>query len=181
MKATTGFYWIKGIEILMAIIAIAATVFVYVINEEVVLKNVFGVFLALSAAWYVSVYLWPKAVKSRTKVSSISKLVLVDEAEHVMKEWQIEDQTSLLIGKSPITDEIDINLIDAEYASLVSRQHAVLNLVDGYWYVEDIQSKNGVGIKKAGQQARRKLEIETPHRVEPGDVIYIANTKLLVL
>jgi pSer/pThr/pTyr-binding forkhead associated (FHA) protein len=68
-----------------------------------------------------------------------------------------------------------------EYASLISKQHAVLNHASGIWYLEDLDSRNGVGIKKQGTGGTKQLlENENPHKVDSGDMIYIANTRLLV-
>ncbi|HEX9061438.1 MAG TPA: FHA domain-containing protein, partial [Clostridia bacterium] len=63
---------------------------------------------------------------------------------------------------------------------LVSRQHAVLNLVENDWFVEDIGSVNGSGLKRMNDSSNIVIEQGEPYKIDTGDIIYIANTKLLV-
>ncbi len=180
MRATTGFYWIKVIDILLVLLAITATIYIYVFNPIPGLTIAYSIaiaVLAVSFALYKSGLMKRKAVKE----SAISKLALLDDEGEMMQSWDLQGMTSLVIGKSAVQEEVDINLSGADYAALISKQHAVLNLVEGQWFLEDLHSRNGVGLKKARQQSKRKLEIETPHPIDVGDVIYIANTRLLVL
>ena len=44
-------------------------------------------------------------------------------------------------------EDIDIDLSDTYFSGTVSDIHAILNYVDGFWYIEDMQSKNGTQIK----------------------------------
>ncbi|GJM71787.1 hypothetical protein HMSSN036_40030 [Paenibacillus macerans] len=75
---------------------------------------------------------------------------------------------------------MDIDLTDCEYASLVSPEHAVLNRVGAEWYIEDAESYSGTGIRKAGRSDANRLIAEEPVRVGAGDMIFIANTRLLI-
>ncbi|AKG36030.1 FHA domain-containing protein [Paenibacillus durus] len=117
---------------------------------------------------------------ARPPVQEVIKLVLLDDDGDPLKEWYIKGEISLLIGKTNARQEADIDLADSEYASLVSAEHAVLNRVGSEWYVEDVDSRSGTGLRAAKKSSVDKLESGTPHRIGPGDLLYIANTRLLV-
>lgn len=128
------------------------------------------------------VYLWntvPKKIRRQTR-DTVAKLVMLDSDGERMKEWLIQGETALIIGKHSNQGEVDIDLSDSEYASLVSSEHAVMNYADGLWYIEDIESRSGTGIRRSGTSVLTRLGDDTPHPVGPGDMIYIANTRLLV-
>ena len=55
-------------------------------------------------------------------------------------------KNSLVIGKKNKEEDIDIDLSDTYFSGTVSDIHAILNYVDGFWYIEDMQSKNGTQI-----------------------------------
>lgn len=123
----------------------------------------------------------PASKREKKKLSSrVVKLVLLDDDGTSVKEWYIQGETSVLIGKSSKNSEADIDLSDTPYASLISPQHAVLNKASGQWFIEDIDSASGVGVRKGNQSRSSKLEIEEPSLIEAGDLIYIANTRILV-
>ncbi|MCI1695992.1 FHA domain-containing protein [Aneurinibacillus aneurinilyticus] len=172
------FFRIKMIDILLIIVAVTALIYVYWLNTNSNLKIGFGFFIAIATVGYVIGKYWITTDDIETE-AGITKLILLDEKGAGIKEWYIQGETSLLIGKSSKHSEVDIDLSDAEYASLISKQHAVLNYADGNWYIEDIDSKNGTGIKQAYKSAKSRLEAQEPYRIGTGDVIYIANTKIL--
>ncbi|MBG9795987.1 hypothetical protein ABD76_27520 [Paenibacillus dendritiformis] len=171
--------WIVAIDVLIAGIAAAALFYVYIWNADLVLKVAVGVLLAAGAAVYAA---WRarSRMKRRQDGAAIAKLVLLDEEGESVKEWYIHGETSLLIGKSSAQSEVDIDLSDSEYASLISKHHAVLNYASGSWYLEDLDSRNGVGIQPAGRRTAERLEEDGPHRIESGDIICIANTRIVV-
>src|SRR5271165_5063518 len=67
-------------------------------------------------------------------------------------------KTSLLVGRR---ENCDIVL----RFSNVSAQHCELNVTDGFWYVRDLNSRNGVKVN--GNRVTEK-------RIDPGDVLYVA-------
>ncbi|MCE5170366.1 FHA domain-containing protein [Paenibacillus profundus] len=170
--------WIIVIDLLIAVIAAAALFYVYVWNIDPVLKVTVGVLLAAAVVIYAV-----RRVRSRTLLqeegATIAKLVLLNEEGESVKEWYIHGETSLLIGKNSAQSEVDIDLSDSEYASLISKHHAVMNYASGNWFVEDLDSHNGVGIRQAGSRTASRLEVEEPYRIESGDIICIANTRIL--
>ncbi|MNN79616.1 hypothetical protein D3C81_1962760 [compost metagenome] len=55
-----------------------------------------------------------------------------------------------------------------------------MNRVGDEWFIEDADSQSGTGIRKAGRSDANRLVIEEPVRVGAGDMIFIANTRLLI-
>jgi len=85
--------------------------------------------------------------KEKIQDTFLSELVLLSEEDTVVKTWNILGKNSLVIGKKNSKEDIDIDLSDTYFSGTVSDVHAILNYVDGSWYIEDIQSKNGTQIK----------------------------------
>lgn len=112
------------------------------------MKFVIGTVIVILAIIYVSLKYEAKAITQVMAKKDISKLVLLNERGVEIDEWELGDQISLLIGKSSAEHKADIDLSGTEYESLVNYEHAVLNCVAGIWYLEDIDSVNGVGLKK---------------------------------
>ncbi|WP_042160171.1 FHA domain-containing protein [Paenibacillus gorillae] len=167
------------IDILILITVIEALYYAFFINTD---EQVMWA-AAIAALTALLIFLGVKLSKRngmKRKTEPIAKLVLLDEEGERMKEWYINGETSLLIGKSSGRSEVDIDLSDAEYASIISPQHAVLNYAQGAWYVEDLDSRNGVGLRKFNRSAVTRLDNEQPYRLDAGDLLLIANTRLLV-
>lgn len=115
----------------------------------------------------------------RLKEQGIQQLILLDEQGKPIKSWNLEGKTSLIIGKSGKNQELDVDLLDCEYSSFIDFQHAVLNFCMDQWYIEDLESHNGVKVKKVEDGECYRV-LHRPCRVTAGDVLYIANTKLLL-
>jgi len=109
----------------------------------------------------------------------LQKLILLDENNKPVKSWDLQGRTSLIIGKTGQNQELDIDLSDCEYSSFIDFQHAVLNFSLDQWYIEDMESQNGVRVKKVEDGECYKV-IHRPCKVVAGDILYIANTKLLL-
>lgn len=71
---------------------------------------------------------------------------------------------TLLVGRR---ENCDIVLRFAN----VSSQHCQMTLVNGYWYVEDLNSRNGVKVNGARVQEKR---------IDPGDELSVARHKYTV-
>jgi len=117
----------------------------------------------------------PEAVQTH----GIQRLLLLDEDGKPIKSWDLQGRVSLIIGKAGQDQELDIDLSDCEYSSFIDFQHAVLNFCLDQWYVEDLGSQNGVKIRKVEDGECYKV-IHRPCRIVAGDILYIANTKLLL-
>ena len=108
------------------------------------------------------------------------QLVLLSEENTELTSWDLFDRTSLIIGRDVGENRVDINLSDATYGSFIDIEHAVLNYAGEQWYIEDLHSQNGVRVEKKGDRQQYRLASDKPCKVESGDKIYIAQTKLLL-
>ena len=113
------------------------------------------------------------------RIQVIQRLILLDEEGKPIKSWDLQGKISLIIGKAGRDQELDIDLSDCEYSSFIDFQHAVLNFCLDQWYVEDLGSQNGVKVGKVEDGECYRV-IHRPCKVVAGDVLYIANTKLLL-
>ena len=112
------------------------------------------------------------------EIPEIGQLILLDEEEKPVKSWNLAGRTALVIGKRG-SERVDIDLTDCEYSCFIDYQHAVLNFSLDCWYVEDLESRNGVRIKKVEDGRCYKI-MGRPCKVTAGDILYIANTRLLL-
>ena len=110
----------------------------------------------------------------------IEHIFLKDSEDYDMKIWKIGRATSLLIGKQSPRNRVDIDVSEGIYSNLVSRVHGILNRVNGIWYYEDLGSQNGSGIERSLDKRKIKLKKNIPVKVESGDIIYLATTKILL-
>jgi hypothetical protein len=169
---------IKSIDIAIVVIACFFILFVFVISEDMLLKIILGsIFIIVTCIYGIILYETRTVTAGQTK---IRKLVLLNNQGVEIDEWIIENKTALIIGKSSQENKVDIDLTGTEYESLISLEHAVLNCVSGKWYIEDIDSINCVGIKKANKLMKNQLREGSPHPISSGDTLYIANTRMLV-
>lgn len=118
--------------------------------------------------------------EGRYAEGALRELVLLSEENTEMAGWDLFGRTALVIGRDMGENQVDVNLADVTYASFIDIEHAVMNYAGEQWYIEDLHSENGVKIKKRGSKGRYKLAPEKPCKLDPGDVIFIAQTKLLV-
>ena len=117
----------------------------------------------------------------KAKDTPVSKLCLLDEANGRIKEWPLINRVSLVIGRDDTGHrDVDIDLADVQYASLISEQHAVLNYACSEWFIEELHTENGVRLQKSGDSTPYKLSKKAPCRLSAGDIIHIAHTRLLV-
>ena len=110
----------------------------------------------------------------------IGHIFLKDSEDYDIKIWKIGRATSLLIGKQTPRNRVDIDVSEGIYSNLVSRAHGILNRVNGIWYYEDLGSQNGSGIERSLDKRKMKLKKNIPVKVESGDIIYLATTKILL-
>lgn len=115
--------------------------------------------------------------KSRRKRDGIQVMALLDEEGNVIAEWNIAGKTSLLIGRDTHKEDVDINLANTAFGGMVDRQHAVLNYTAGQWYIEDLDSTNGIRIQKPDGRIYEVSRTQ-PCQVEKGDVLLIGLTRL---
>lgn len=124
-----------------------------------------------------------KSIRNLDRISyntKISKIILIDENENNLDEWNIIGKSSMIIGKNTKSRKVDIDLSKTKDEYLVSKNHAVMNYAANSWYIEDLGSAYGVGIKKLNGSFRKKLKVETPYKLEKGDIICINNVRLIL-
>lgn len=111
---------------------------------------------------------------------AVRELILLDENEKPVKSWDMAGKVAMLIGRDNSEEPVDVDLEECEYSSLIDYQHAVLNYCMDSWYIEDLNSHNGIRIRKVTDGVCYRVMKNRPCRLMPGDMIYIANTKLLI-
>lgn len=109
----------------------------------------------------------------------IERLILLDEQNKPVKSWDMTGRTAMLIGRSGGEEDVDVDLEDCTYSSFIDFLHAVLNFAQDEWYVEDLGSQNGIKIRKVVDGECYKV-MGRPCKVEAGDILYIARSRLLL-
>ena len=159
-------------DLLIFLVLILILVFL-IINEHHWVQKTFSSILIMAWVGYLVLKYYKRRPRSEIKV-----IQLLNEQEVVVKEWYMRDELGLLIGKNFQNQLVDIDLTDADYAVLIDKEHAALNCVKGKWFLEDLGSRNGTGVKAMGTSQIKRLEDEEVVTVYPGDRIYVAKTIL---
>lgn len=109
----------------------------------------------------------------------IRELLLLDENNKPVRSWNLAGRVSVIIGRAGKEEDVDVDLEGCEYGAFVDYQHAALNYSLDRWYVEDLGSSNGVRVEKVEDGNCYRI-MNRPCQVRAGDVLYIANTRLLL-
>lgn len=118
-----------------------------------------------------------KSRHGKTGAGGIHSLILLNEEDQEIAEWNIAGKVSVLIGRDSHRENVDVNLMNTAFAGMVDRQHAVLNYAAGQWYIEDLDSANGIRVQKQ-DGILYEVAKGQPALVEKGDVLVIGLTKL---
>lgn len=110
----------------------------------------------------------------------ITELVLLSEEDTELMVWDLYGKISMVIGRDVKENHVDVDLSCSSYAGTVDVEHAVLNYMDGSWYVEDLGSKNGISIRKRQDGRNYKLSSDRPCLIECGDCILVGLSRLLL-
>lgn len=168
-------------QLISACIVVLAAANLYFLYSEYHDQKIRAVGVAFVALIVLSCFFYVKSSviweQDAPPISSVKRFVLVNQEGENEKQWGAEGAKSFLIGKSP---QADMNLGDNHYADYVANEHAVLNYAGGYWYVEDLNSQNGVGIRKQDEEFTFRIKPMTSYKIDPGDVIFVARVKILV-
>ncbi len=111
--------------------------------------------------------------------SSLTEIVLLNEEDQALSSWTLYGKTGMVIGRDSGENQVNINLANSTYAGTVDVEHAVLNYSAGSWYVEDLNSKNGVSVQK-GDKRKYKLAPGHPCLLARGDILYIGLVRLMI-
>ena len=140
----------------------------------------FGVCIFFYSSWSLYRALSLRENPSRRECVSVavSKISLLDKRGEVVMSWELYGRTSAIIGKDVGENAVDIDLSKNPYAALIDVEHAVMNYADGSWYIEDLDSRNGISIKKFGQEKIYRLSSLQPCKLDFGDVLIIGVCQL---
>lgn len=148
--------------------------------EEKILGVSVGAIIFFHSAWILYRALTERhsAGKIVGDSNEITQLTLLNEQGQGVTSWELYGRTAAVIGKDLGDNFVDIDLSKSPYAAMVDVEHAVLNYAGGHWYVEDLNSENGVSIKKFDQTDRYKLSVSQPCKLDFGDIIFIGMCQL---
>jgi len=165
--------------ILIILALSVAAYFLYFVNDDLALRIAGSILIVLVAiAWFFHERRQLTKVR-RERAEPIRRFVLMTRDGEREKEWHCGGMPAFLVGKGSAKREVDIDLGGTQYSDYISPEHATLNYVRGYWYIEDLNSRNGVGLKKKGEEYALRLKPFISYKVDNGDIIYIAKTKML--
>ncbi|BBK76087.1 MULTISPECIES: FHA domain-containing protein [Clostridium] len=169
------------INVLIAVIMTLLCIIAYYTIEYTYARAlIIGVVIVLGTICLINIYIKFQAKNKPRDFSRIKTVELVNEDNDIVSLWNIEDKTSLLIGKNTKDEKVNIDLNSSIYSNLVDDKHAVLNYAAGKWFVEDLSSEYGVRIKKRDDDIIYRLVNDTPCEIKCGDILYIAKIKLLL-
>lgn len=171
------------IEIGLALSFGAATIHIYrYLNMENGMLKYIILFILTSTALFCLMNGFSykdKHVNEREDNKRISSIALINEENDVIREWDILNEISLVIGRNTKNRGVDIDLDTSIHSSLIDNEHAVLNFASNNWYIEDLHSKNGVKIQK-DDDCVYSISKDKPCMLEKGDIVFIGKTKLLI-
>ena len=160
------------------------------------MRSIWGANIALPAALMLTVcailhFIWAFApdrqqdkqytLREWTPPSTVpTELILLGEDGTKAASWNIYGKNGIVIGRDIGENRVTINLDHVAYASMIDIEHAVLNYSGDCWYIEDVSQKNGISIEKADGR-KYKLAYGKPCRLERGDIIHIALTRLQII
>jgi len=125
-------------------------------------------------------FLTDESARRSFEDDAVSKISLLNKYGKPVNSWELYGKTSAVIGKDIGENHVDINLSKNPYASMIDVEHAVLNYAGGSWYIEDLDSRNGISIKKFGQDKVYKLSSRQPCKLDFGDIIFIGMCQLKI-
>lgn len=172
-------------DLIIACVSLAIFILTFVYMQEALWLLIasgicFALFLILGIVNRNKALYYQRPHDSKLGHGIAKQLILLSEEDTELASWDLFGRTSLVIGRDRGENLVDVNLAQATYASFIDIEHAVMNYAGEQWYIEDLHSKNGIRVQKRGDSQQYKLAPEKPCKLEPGDVVYIAQTKLLV-
>ncbi len=155
---------------IMASIPLAIAIFLcaYVAFNEWYLSDKRKIVLLIAAAVFggIGIILWKRWGKSFKKENFFDEEASIDLPKLVRADTKEElciEQIPSVIGKLPEAAQLLIQ------APTVSRIHAKITLIQGIYYIEDLNSKNGTYLNG------RRLEPQKPARLEGNDELAFAD------
>lgn len=190
MKQTRRYGWMNIVDNLIWAVIGALIIVVVELDTSATNKIIFISVIAVFACLYMW-FIYHKAVgqiqvatpiqeTNSTHKKHISKIVMLNEENQVLKQWSVYGKAGVLIGRNTPNSSVDIDLSNTALEALVSDEHALLNYTNGSWYVEDNDSEQGTAVQKVGENEVIYLNKSEPMRLNLGDIIFIGKTILQV-
>ncbi len=110
--------------------------------------------------------------------SKINRLIVLDEIGNDKKIYEVI-KNEYVIGKSSVSNVVDIDLSGLLNEAYVSRRHARIFRENESYYITDEGSRNGTDILKLNNR-RINLKSFKKEKIVIGDVIIIKDIKILV-
>lgn len=174
---------LREIEIINLFIGIILTligVLIYITIESEEVKNILLIALVIIALIVFIKIIGKLDEKKSYDTNAINSIALVNENNEIIKEWNLSEKVSMVIGKNNKENKVDIDLSQSIYSNLIDYEHAVLNYAGGGWYIEDLCSNNGVSMEKKEDNILYKVANYSPCIIKKGDILFIGKTKLLL-
>lgn len=162
--ALTGYFYLEGNRRWLALLLGAGLTFLFF---------VLTLWDKRSTVHYSSTFTAPQPPRA-----IITEVVLLSDEDHSLATWPLYGKISMVIGRDVGENQVNINLSNSAYASMIEVEHAVLNYSAGCWYVEDLTSKNGIMVQKHVDGRKYKLAPDQPCKLDLGDIIYIGLARL---
>ena len=137
-----------------------------------------AIFLHSAYTLYRASFKKVEVEKTLASTAAITQISLLNKNGEIISTWELYGKTSAVIGKDIGENLVDINLNETPYAAMIEVEHAVLNYAGGTWYIEDLDSKNGISIQKVGQDKAYKLSALQPCKLDFGDIVFIGVCQL---
>ena len=165
------------IGVIIALICVVA----YITIESIYIRAIIIV-IAISVGIICFINLYKRLHKEEIvhDESNISRIVLVNEDNEIIRTWDIGERISFIIGKNSIDNDVFIDLTGSIYSKFIENNHAVLNYAAGKWYIEDLSEKSGISIKKNDDDIKYRIVKDAPCQLKRGDIIFISNIKFLL-
>lgn len=170
------------------IIAVLALVIAAILTFGTDAPQIWTALAVLFSLLHAALALWKgREVQEQVSVvapvlpdTAMTEVVLLGEDDSRLASWNIYGKNGIVIGRDVGENNVTINLNNSTYASMIDIEHAVLNYSGDNWYIEDISEKNGVSIQKRDGK-KYKLTYGKPCKLEKGDMIHVALTRLQIL
>ncbi|MCI1477836.1 MAG: FHA domain-containing protein [Clostridium beijerinckii] len=165
------------IGVIIALICVVA----YITIQSIYIRTLIIIIVIGFGIWgFVNLYKKLHKEETVQDESNISKIELVNEENEIIRNWDIGERISFLIGKNGRSDEMLIDLSTSIYSKFIENEHAVLNYASGRWYVEDLSESAGVVIQKAADDTKYRIVKDAPCELKRGDILFISKVKLLL-
>lgn len=169
------------INVFIGVIIALICVFAYITIESLYMRGLIIIIaISLGTICFVKMYKGLNKEKIIQDESNISSIELVNEDNEIIRNWNIEERISFVIGKSTVDDDVFIDLTPSIYSNFIENHHAVLNYAAGKWYIEDLSERSGISIQKCNDNKRYRIVKHAPCELKKGDIIFISKVKLLI-